>query len=110
MEIKRLLAAVFALVYLSFWLTIKPPLSHIYFVFFPLIMIYSCYVWNFFADEPRWRLLAKIFVILGVCFQLGYAMAVSPQDSFEAQRDVIAKAMAQKNYRLVGERSPGSLY
>jgi len=109
-EMKWLLAAAFGVVYGSFWFTIKPPLSHIYLIFFPLIMIYSCYVWNFFAGDPRLRRLAKIFVVLGVCFQLGYAMAVEPKDSVWAQRSLIAKAIAEKNYHVVGERSPGSLY
>ena len=109
-EMKWLLALVFVMVYGSFWFTIKPPLSHIYIVFFPLIMIYSCYVWNFFTLDVRVRLIAKVVVILGVSFQLGYAMAVAPQDSIWTQRETIAKALADKNYHLVGERSPGSLY
>jgi len=109
-EIKLLLLGVLAMVYGSFWLTLKPPLSHIYFVFFPLIMIYSCYVWNFFGGGRRAGLFAKAFVILGVCFQLGYAMAAAPQDSFWRQRGLVAQAMAEKNYHLVGERSQGSLY
>ncbi len=109
-EFKWLSLLVFGMVYGSFWFTIKPPLSHIYLVLFPLIMIYSCYGWAFFANDLRWRLFAKAFVLVGLFFQLSYAVAVAPRDSLYTQRDLVAKAIQEKNYHLLGERSPGSLY
>jgi hypothetical protein len=109
-ELKWLIAVVFAMVYASFWFTVKMPLSHIYYVFFPLIMTYSCYCWMMFRNNARWRLTAKIFVILGVIFQLGYAVAVAPQDSIYPKRDRIKQAIDSKDYRIFSERRPESLY
>ncbi len=109
-EIKWLFLMVFAVVYGSFWFTIKPPLSHIYLVLLPLVMIYSCYVWRFLGENSRLRLWAKVFVLLGFLFQLGYAAAVPLDDSFSAQRNLVEKAIQEKNYHLVGERDPRSLY
>jgi hypothetical protein len=109
-ELNWLLAAVFIMVYASFWFTIKLPLSHIYFVFFPLLMTYSCYCWMRFKDQKIWVMAAKTFVVLGVVFQLGYAIAVAPSDSIYPKRDVIVKAIQEKDYQIFGSRRPGSLY
>ena len=109
-ELNWLVAVIFVMVYSSFWFTIKLPLSHIYFVFFPLLMTYSCYCWMRFKDKKIWVTAAKAFVILGVIFQFGYAIAVAPNDSIYTKRDVIANAIQKKDYRIFGERRPGSLY
>jgi hypothetical protein len=109
-EIKWLTLASFCVVWGCFWFTIKPPASHIYLVLLPLIMIYSCYCWMFFAGNPKWRAVAKIFVVFAVFFQLGYAVAVAPRDSLYAQRETVAKAIQEKNYHLFGERTPGDYY
>jgi hypothetical protein len=98
------------MVYASFWFTIKQPLSHIYFVFFPFIMTYSCYCWARFADRRPWRFAAKLFLALALFFQIGYAVAVAPQDSLYTQRALVAKAIQEKNYHILGERRPGSFY
>jgi hypothetical protein len=109
-ELNWLMAGVFGMVYVSFWFTIKQPLSHIYFVFFPLLMTYSCYCWMRFKDKKIWVIAAKGFVILGVVFQFGYAIAVASNDSIYPKRDVIGKAIQEKDYHVFGERRPGSLY
>ncbi len=108
--LKKVLAGAFLMVYASFWFTVKLPMSHIYFILFPLIMIYSCYVWSYFADNPRWGFAVRLWLILAVGFQAGYAVAKAPQDSLYTQREVVAKALREKNYRLLGERRAGSLY
>jgi hypothetical protein len=109
-ELNLLFSIIFAMVYVSFWFTVKMPLSHIYFLFFPFLMTYSCYCWMCFKEKRAWRLAAKAFVILGVVFQVGYAIAMEPQDSIYPMWKVIKQAIDQKNYHLMGERRPESLY
>lgn len=109
-ELNWLMAAVFVMVYASFWFTVKLPLSHIYFVFFPLIMTYSCYCWMRFKDQKKLVIAAKAFVILGVVFQFGYAIAVAPTDSIYPKRAVISQAIRSGDYKIFDLRRPGSLY
>jgi hypothetical protein len=109
-ETKWLFLALLAMVEASFWFTIKMPLSHIYFVLFPFIMAYSCYCWALFADRKYGRVLAKVFVVFGIYFQLVYALTLEPQFSIYPQRPLVAKAIREKNYHLMGERRPSSLY
>jgi hypothetical protein len=109
-ELKLLVLAVFLMVYASFWFTVKMPLSHIYFVFFPLLMTYACHCWMLFNGRRSWRMAAAAIILVGVLFQLGYAVAVAPRDSIYPKRAVIQEALAKKDYRIFGERRPGSLY
>jgi hypothetical protein len=120
-EMKWLVLAIFLMAEVSFWFTIKKPLSHLFFIFFPFLMAYSCYVWLSFADQKRWRVLAKVFVAAGILFQLGYAFAVKPDYSIYTvvvkpgqpvydQRALVVKAIQEKDYRILGERRPGSFY
>jgi hypothetical protein len=109
-EIKWFLLLVFLLVWVSFWFTSKNPVSHIYMCFYPWLMLYSCYCWSLFAGNPKWKLAVKVFLVMGLYFQLGYTMAVSPEYSIYTQRAAMAKALHEKNYHLFGERRPNSLY
>ncbi|HUO57566.1 MAG TPA: hypothetical protein VMV05_05255, partial [bacterium] len=100
----------FLLVWASFWFTNKLPLAHIYLNFYPWLMLYSCYCWAYFADKPWGAWVAKAFVIFGLYFMLGHAWTHPPEFSVLSQRDKIQQAIHQKDYRLLGERIPGSLY
>ena len=109
-RLKYLILAILGMVEVSFWFTSKLPLSHIYFVFFPFLMAYSCHCWVRFSAKKHWRILAKVFLILGVYFQFGYAIAVAPHDSIYPGRAKITQAIREKNYHLFGERRADSLY
>ncbi len=107
---RNLTALCFLMVWVSFWFTIKLPLSHIYLVFYPLLMLYSCYVLSLFTARPKAGFWARVFLILGLYFQLGYAVVKRPQDSLYPDRARLVSALEQKDYRLFQERRPGSLY
>ena len=109
-QLNWLMAFVFLMIYSSFWFTIKLPLSHIYFIFFPLLMTYSCYAWMKFKLIKNWRLGVRVFILLGVVFQFIYAITVEPRDSIYPNRNVICQAIQEKNYKIFGERRPGSFY
>jgi len=109
-ELNLLLAGVFAMVYASFWFTVKMPLSHIYFIFFPLIMTYSCYIWSSYKEWKWGPALGKAFLVLGLLFQLGYAVAEEQHTSIYVEWPAIKKAIDQKDYRIFGERRPESIY
>ncbi len=109
-EMNLLVVCAYLVVWVSFWFTIKLPMSHIYFILYPLVMTYSCYCWRLFAGSPRLRLLAKVFILAGVYFQFGYAFVTAKFDSLYQKREPLARAIQEKNYHLAGERRPNSLY
>lgn len=115
---RLLILGIYLMVWASFWFTIKLPLSHIYLVFYPWLMLYSCYVWSLFAERTWGPWAAKVFLGIALYFQMGYALAVLPHDSFYSQRpevaairrDVVVRALKERDYRVLGQRRPGSLY
>jgi hypothetical protein len=109
-QAKSLVLALLLLVEVSFWFTVKMPIAHIYFILFPFIMFYSCYVWAFFEGSVRWRIVAKVFLVLGLFFQVVFSLQLAPQCSIYPQRDKVARAIQEKDYRLMGERRAGSIY
>ena len=109
-ETKWLTLALLGIVEVSFWFTLKQPIAHIYFILFPFIMAYSCYVWALFTERAPWPTVAKVFLVVGFVFQLGFAWVRAPQWSIYPQRAQVAKAIQEKNYHLMGERRSGSIY
>ena len=73
-------------------------------------MLYSCYCWSLFAGNPKWKLAAKVFLVMGLYFQLGYSLVYPREYSIYSQRAAMAQALQEKNYHLFGERRPGTLY
>ncbi len=109
-EVKWLLLGILLMAEVSFWFTIKRPYSHIFFVLLPFVAAYACYVGAFFGDSKAGRVLTKVLVAFSVFFWAFYAPSFEPQYSIYPQRAMVAKAIQEKDYHLMGERRPGSLY
>ncbi len=107
---KGLMAACFLMIWISFWFTSKLPLAHIYMVFYPMLMVYSFYVWDLFQKSKTLRITAKVFVLLGLFFMGFYSPILAQRDGLYQNREPLAQAIQQKNYHLAGERRPGTLY
>jgi hypothetical protein len=98
-------------VYVSFWFTTKSPNTHIYLVFYPLVMLYSCYVWSLFSKIPKIGLWVKILLVMGLYYQAGLVMTKWPINSMYAGgRTQVVKALKQKDYRIFHDRRPGVFY
>ncbi|HVZ79381.1 MAG TPA: hypothetical protein VHE12_01120 [bacterium] len=107
---KWLILAVLLMVEVSFWFTIKKPFSHIYFILLPFVAFYAAQCFSFVADRKPWRILAGTLVVFSLFFHLLYAPVFEPQYSIYPKREQVAQAIDHKNYHLMGERRPGSLY
>jgi hypothetical protein len=99
-----------ALIYVSFWFTAKDPLAHIYYITIPVIIVFSFYVWGRLALEPRWRVFGQVCLAASFLFQWGFMVHMIPKRSLYTNRPLALKAIQEKNYHLLGERRPGSLY
>jgi hypothetical protein len=108
--LRWLVLANLMMVWVSFWFTVKWPLSHIYYINFPLVFLYSLYVYNHFAAKPWWKNLARVYLAAAFVFQIAYAWRDYPQFSIYHDRPRVAKAIQDKDYRIVGDRRPESYY
>jgi hypothetical protein len=101
--VKFLILGSVLLIYVSFWFTSKTPAAHTYYLFLPVAMFYSFYCWNDWMRENRWRQWAKVFLVCGLLYQAGLAIAWLPIHSLYKDRSVPASAIAKKDYHLLGE-------
>jgi hypothetical protein len=108
--IKYLLLSSVLIVYVSFLFSIKPPQSNHLYVTLPLSMIYSLYCWNRLLKKRRWQLFAKLFLACGVIFHIGLALHNRRLISLYPERSLIESAIQNKDYKILGERRPNSLY
>lgn len=108
--IKYFTLATVVLLYVSFLFSMKSPVSHTFYLTFPVAMLYSLYCWSEFLNKRRWRAFAKVFIVCGLIFDIGLASSNLQQVSLYRERGKILEAIKSKDYRLLGERRPGSRY
>jgi hypothetical protein len=88
----------------------KAPVSHTFYVTFPVAMLYSLYCWSEFLKKRGWQTFAKVFIVCGLIFDLGLAASNLRQVSLYRERDKIVEAIRARDYRLLGERRAGARY
>ena len=98
------------LTYLSFLFSIKPPQSNHLYVTLPIPMIYSLYCWSRILNRVRWQRFAGVFIACGIIFYIGLAVHRRPRISLYPERQIIESAIANKDYKILGERRPNTLY
>jgi hypothetical protein len=102
--VKFLTLGVVLYLYVSFWFTTKDPSAHTYYVFLPLAMLYSFYCLEGWLQEVKWQNLAKVFLVCGIVYNAGLAIHRFSTHSLYKNRNIPVSAIAQKNYRLLGEK------
>lgn len=108
--IKYLLLFNVCLTYLSFLFSIKAPQSNHLYVTLPIPMIYSLYCWSRILNGLRWQRFAGVFIACGIIFHMGLAVHRRPRVSLYPERQIIESAIENKNYKILGERRPNTLY
>jgi hypothetical protein len=108
--VKYLALANVLLLYASFLLSIKPPQSNHLYVTLPVPVLYAFYCWERLLARPRFRAFAKVVVACGIIFHAGLAAHNFSRISIYVDRRAAQSAIDSKDYRILGERRPGSLY
>lgn len=98
------------LLYLCFLFSLKLPVSHTFYITLPVAMLYSLYCWSEYLKKRGWQMVAKVFIVCGLLFDIGLAAGNYRQVSIFRERSKIQEAIKVKDYRLVGERRDGARY
>ena len=98
------------LLYLSFLFSMKAPVSHTFYVTFPVAMLYSLYCWNEFLRKRVWQRFAAVFIVCGLVFDIGLAATNLKQVSIYVERARVVDAIKARDYKILGERRPGARY
>lgn len=94
------------LIALSFAFSVKGPASHALYVVFPIVMIYSFYVWVPFFRFALVRRLAAALLVAGAITHVAIARDSLRTNSLYTNRPLIVRAIQERDYLLLGERRP----
>jgi hypothetical protein len=95
-------------IWVSFWFTVKWPLTHIYHVAYPVVLTYSLYCWYRFADQAFWAKAARAVIVAGILFQTSFFFCRS-QNYVYQKRSELKAAIDRKDFRLFSEDVPPPL-
>lgn len=99
----------FLWVWFCFWFTSTGTAAHMYFVFMPLVVVQSFFVWARLKGTA-WKGFALACLIASLWLQTGVMVQKFKDRSLESHREVIVRALQERDYRLLGERRPGAFY
>lgn len=108
--IKYFTLATVVLLYVIFLFSMRAPLSHTFYITFPVAMLYSLYCWNDFLQKKRWRRFALVFILCGIIFEIGLAAHNYSRVSIYVDRNRVVEAIKARDYRILGERRTGARY
>lgn len=108
--IKYLMLFNICITYVICLFSIKSPQSNHLYVTCPIPVIYSLYCWSWLLSKKRWRVLAKITLVCGIIFHAGLALHNRSRISLYPERHIIQSAIERKDYKILGERRPNTLY
>lgn len=108
--VKILAWSTFLLIYASFLFAFKVPAAHTYYVTLPVVMLYAFYVFSPWAPKPWFLKTAKVLLACNFVFSLCVAVHHFETCSLFKDRPLFLKAIQTDDYRIVGERRPGTLY
>ncbi|MGH7740082.1 MAG: hypothetical protein ACREL1_08050, partial [bacterium] len=97
-------------IYLSFLFSIKPPAAHTYYLTLPLALFYAFHAFKPWTTRRWFAPLAAALFFCNLAFHFGLALNHYPTQSLYHDRPLFTKAIQSKNYHLLGERRPQTLY
>jgi len=104
--VRRVTLAALGVLTVAFAFSIKGPASHTFYLLFPLVMIYSFYVWAPWLRLRVARVLAAALLISGAIVHVAIAHDTLVTTSLYTKRPLVVRALAERNYLLLGERRP----
>jgi hypothetical protein len=107
--VRKLAAATVLLIYASFFLSVRGPQAHAFYVTFPIAALFACSCWRVSTqaapqNRRRWERVAGIVIASGLLVHTGLAIDRWPRLSLYADRPLVAAAITQRNDRFLGDR------
>jgi hypothetical protein len=109
-KVKLLFLLTLLLIFFSFLFSIKPPAAHTYLIALPVAMLYGFYAFSPFNRKKWFLILAGVLMACNLLFHVGLAVQNFKTKSLYKDRALFTKAIAEKNYHLLGERRPETIY
>lgn len=108
--VRYLLLVNVCLLYALFLFSLKPPQSNHLYVTLPVPVLYAFHCWDRLLARAGWRAFAKVVVACGIIFHAGLAAHNFSRISLYVERRAAQAAIEARDYRILGERRPNTLY
>ena len=109
-RMKWFTAATLALTWAAFLFTVREPWSLTYYLVLPVPFLYSLYCYAFFLRGNRWLGLAAVVLVAGLVTNTALAVRNYHERSLYKDRGLVVRALAERDYRILGTRREGTLY
>ncbi len=100
---KWLAAGTCVWIYASFFLSVRGPLAHAFYVVFPVAALYAFHGFRRLAGPRLWRI-AVVVLVSGVVVDAGVMAWQLPRRSLYRDRGLVQAAIDRRNDRLLGDR------
>ena len=107
---QKMLFATLLWIWVCFWFTTTGPAAHMYYLFLPLVLVLSFYVWSRWALRKAWRVFGVVCIFASLWAHTGMALEMAGERSIYTDRDRIVRAIQAKDYRILWERRKWALY
>jgi hypothetical protein len=107
--VRVLTGATILLVYASYFLSIRGPQAHAFYVVFPVAVLFAASCWQVGVEASgprrrRWERVAAVVLGCGLILHTGLALDRWPRVSLYADRPLASAAILDKNDRYLGDR------
>jgi hypothetical protein len=109
-RMRWLLLATLFLTWTAFLFTEREPWALTFYLVLPVPFLYSLYCYAFFLKGARWLAFAALVLVSGVVANTALAARSYREHSLYRDRDLVVKAIAERDYRVLGTRRPGTFY
>jgi hypothetical protein len=103
-QLRTLVVATPLVVYAAYFLSVKEPLAHAFYVTWPIAMLFAFHCAALLEVPRRWPRATAAFLACGIVFHAGFALAEAPVRSLYRDRALVNLALQSRQYRLLGER------
>jgi hypothetical protein len=107
---KTLVAGTIVLTWAVFLFTVREPWALTFYLTLPVAFLYSLYCYSFFVRDGRWLGVAFFVLCGGLVTNTALAVRNLHDRSLYLERGRPAAAIAERDYRILGERRAGTLY
>jgi hypothetical protein len=109
-RVKWLMMATLLLTWGAFLFTVRDPWALTFYLVFPVAFLYSLYCYAVFLKGERWLAFAALVLVSGLVANTALAARNYRERSLYRDRAAVVKAIAERDYRVLGTRRPGTFY
>ena len=94
----------------AFLFTVREPWALTFYLVFPVAFLYSLYCYAFFLKGERWLAFAALVLLSGLVANTALAARSYRERSLYRDRGLVVKAIAERDFLVLGARRPGTFY